>query len=258
MSEQNLFPVSINVQLSPETVELIRTVAAYEIVSVKITDAAAYEQAANQMKEVKGWAKDIDEQRKVLTKPIDEKKKEIMDFFNAPLDVCRKIETAIKAEMINYQEEQERQRRLQAAAAEEAARKEREKLEAQAEKAAEKGKEEKAEALKENAATVVAVQVAEAAPQVKGIVTKTVYSAQVDSFPELAMAVAAKHFFAATGGDAEKLKELVMKHMMAQVPDNALTPDMKFLNTQAKALKENFNYAGCSAVAEKSIASRSA
>lgn len=258
MSEQNLFPIQLNAQLTGDVIELVNQISTYEVVSVKISTPDEYEQAAEQLKVVKGWGKILEENRKDMTQPFLEAQKKINNYYRESGDKCVSIESTIKKAMIEYQDEQERQRRLQAAAAEETARKEREKLEAQAEKAAEKGKEEKAEALKENAATVVAAQVAEAAPQVKGIVTKTVYSARVDSFPELAMAVAAKHFFVATGGDAEKLKELVMKHMMAQVPDNALTPDMKFLNTQAKALKENFKYAGCSTVAEKAIASRSA
>lgn len=255
--QDNKFPVNLRIELPEEAKELLHAVHSMELVEVKITDQAMYDTAAEQMKKVKGFAKSIEERRKELTKPLDESKKEIMAFFNPALETCQKAEGLIKRGILEYSEEIERKRRIAQAAAEETARKEREKLIAQAEKAAEKGKEEKAQALEEVATTVVAAPVHEAVQAVKGVSFRETYSCAIDSLPDLIIAVAAKHIMKKSGGDVATMQQMIMDGMMNQVPDNALTPDMKFLNNQAKAMKDNFNYAGCRAEKERSVSSRS-
>jgi hypothetical protein len=81
--------------------------------------------------------------------------------------------------MIGYTDEQERLRRIEQAKADEAARKEKEKLEAQARKAEASGKVEKAATLEMRAATVVAPVINRAPPKVIGVQTRDVWKFEV-------------------------------------------------------------------------------
>lgn len=141
----------------------------------------------------------------------------------------------IKRAMIGFQQEQERIRLEAEARAQEAARKEREKMEAQAAKAAEKGKVERAEALQQQAAAIVTPILAPTTPKVSGISTRTTYKATVVDKLALIVAVAE-----------------------GKVPLNALDVNMPFLNNQARAMKETLAYPGVKVEQETGIASRSA
>jgi hypothetical protein len=230
------FPVQLKVDLLPETVALLSEVHSASDVEIIITNGTEYETAAIEMQKIKGLAKNLEAARKELTKPIDSAKKDIMDHFRNPADLLAKVEKMIKNKMIDYDNEQEKLRLKLEAEEAEKARKQREKLEAQAEKAREKGQEEKAEALEETAAMATgAVEVVEDR-KVAGISYKTTYTAEV------------KDLMALVKGVAE-----------GRIPLAAIQADQKFLNTQAKALKENFDmmFVGCKVKREKTVAARS-
>jgi hypothetical protein len=173
MSQPNFVEISI-----PEPDTSITISAQGLLLSAEafaVTTPQQYTEAAEMLKHIKGKAKELDETRKSLTKPLDESKKRIMDFFAKPLDFLTKAENSIKRSMIAYSDEQDRIRREEQRKAEESARKERERIEAQARKAAESGKVERAVELEQRAAAVVAPIIPREAPKVAGLNTREVW-----------------------------------------------------------------------------------
>lgn len=215
-------------KLAEQSAGLLAVAQAYKIDSPEM-----YQAAGDELKHIKAKAKELDETRKSLTKPIDEAKARIMDFFRQPLDFLSKAESIIKGSMLTYQNEQERIRREEEARRQEIARKEQERLQKRAEKAAEKGQTEKAEALLETANAIPTPIVAPAMQKVSGIATKTTWKAEVVDKMALIKAVAA-----------------------GQVPLSVLEVNQTVLNKMAVALKEELSYPGVKAVAEQSIAAR--
>ena len=126
-----------------ETEALVQVYENYAIVSTE-----AYEFSAEDLKKIKTKYKELDDMRKSLTKPLDESKKRIMEFFKAPLTLLGSAETAIKSAMLKWQQEQERLRREEEARLAEAQRKEAERLARLAEAAEKRGDEKKAEEFK--------------------------------------------------------------------------------------------------------------
>ncbi len=80
-----------------------------ELLVIKNTDDYCF--ASEELKNIKKSAKQLDEQRKSLTKPLDESKKKIMAMFKAPTEYLEKAEAIIKKTMVTYQQEEERLRR---------------------------------------------------------------------------------------------------------------------------------------------------
>lgn len=107
-------------------------------------DAAAKERLV----EIKGVMKTLEVKRLEMTRPLDESKRTIMDFFRKPIEILERAEMSIKQARNAYLfAVLDKQKKLQ----EEANRKaeiERKKLEARAEKAESSGKAEKAEDLR--------------------------------------------------------------------------------------------------------------
>jgi hypothetical protein len=129
----------------------------------KVSTPVQYADAGEQLKQVKAAMKRLDDLRKGMTRPLDAAKKAIMDFFRAPEEKLVRAESGIKRAMIAYTDEQERIRREEQRKAEEAARRERERLEAIARETERKARE-KAEAERKAAeAAAAAGRAAEAA-----------------------------------------------------------------------------------------------
>jgi len=234
--DQSQFPVNVNVDLPPEAIALLSSISDLKLVEITIKTPEEYEQAVDTLQSIKGLAKSADETRKGLTKPFDNAKKVFMDYFKPKIEVCGKAEALIKQAIIKYNAEQEKIRIKAEAAAEEKARKQREKLEERADKAAEKGNDEKSEALQTEAAMTVAETPAIVTTKVSGVSQSWKYTAEVPDLMALVKSVAE-----------------------GKTPINAIQADTKFLNNQAKALKENFEgmYAGCKIKKEPVISSRS-
>lgn len=122
----------INPALDPEVKALTVQTEQFEALALtyKVASPVQYTDAGEQLKQIKAAMKRLDDLRKGMTRPIDAAKKAIMDFFRAPEDKLARAESGIKRAMLMYSEEQERIRREEQRKAEEAARKERERLEA--------------------------------------------------------------------------------------------------------------------------------
>ena len=208
-------------ELAEQTDQLLQIASSY-----RVTTAAEYTAAGEELKKVKAAAKRLDEIRKSMTKPLDAAKRAIMDFFREPETKLQRAESDIKRAMIAYSEEQERIRREEQRKAEEAARKEREKLEAQAATAAAAGKIERAEQLEQRAATVVAPVIQREAPKVTGLATREVWKFEII--------------------DASAL------------PREYLTVDEKKIGAVVRALKGDTNIPGVRVWAEKSLAAGAA
>lgn len=191
--------------------------------SLVIDSPEMYELAGEQLREIKTVQKRIDETRKSMTKPLDDSKKAIMDFFRPFADAADKAESDLKRKMLGFQDEQRRVRE----AAERAARAEREaaeraaeELRRQADAAVEAGDADKALEAELAAETVVmeatlAAPVAPAAPKAAGIATRDNWVAEVTDFAALVKAAAERPDLVAL-----------------------LLPNDKALNQMAKALKE--------------------
>jgi hypothetical protein len=227
-------------------------------ITVKITDPQGYAQAADELAKVKGVAKRIEEQRKELTKPLDEEKARVMNYVRPFTDALSRVEGAIKKGLGEYDAEQERKQRLAQAEAEERARKEQERLEKRAETAESSGKTEKADALREQATTMVyaAPAQAAAAPAVKGLSKTKKYSGECTDLMALAKACVAQSLLAEAGGDPAKLMQIVNAHAQTAAPLKLITADTKVIGQMVTALKEDFNYPGIRVTADNSYSSR--
>jgi hypothetical protein len=147
--------------------------------SYSVATAEQYQAAASDLKRVGGAIDRLEALRKSMTKPLDDAKKAIMDFFRGPSEQLERAKSQIKRSMIAFSDEQDRIRRAEQAVADTAARKERERIEAQARRALESGKTEKAEALEMRAATVVAPVIDRTPPKVVGVQTREVWKFEV-------------------------------------------------------------------------------
>ncbi|MEX2282254.1 MAG: hypothetical protein WEE89_07205 [Gemmatimonadota bacterium] len=194
--------------------------------SFTVASAPQYSDAGELLKLIKGKSKELDETRKSMTKPLDDSKKRVMEFFAKPLDFLARAESTVKRAMIAYSEEQDRLRREEQRKADEIARKERERIEAQARKAAESGKQEKAEQLQERAATVVAPVIQREAPRVVGQNMREVWKFEI------------------TNED--------------MVPRSYCVPDEKKIRAIVQAMKSGTAIPGVRVYAEKSLASSAA
>jgi hypothetical protein len=155
----------MNLAADPEVKALTVQTEQFEALALtyKVTTPVQYADAGEQLKQVKAAMKRLDDLRKGMTRPLDAAKKAIMDFFRAPEEKLVRAESGIKRAMIAYSAEQERIRREEQRKAEEAARRERDRLEAIARETERKARE-KAEAERKAAdAAAAAGRAAEAA-----------------------------------------------------------------------------------------------
>ena len=215
----------------PEVQALVAEAETFGVAHYEIVSADEYERAAGELKRIKTGLDILETERKKATRPLDEAKRVIMDWFRKPEALFKAGEKARKDAMIRYDDEQARIAREAQRKLDEQAARERAKLEEQARKAAASGKAAKAEDLNERAAMVVAPIVQTERPVVSGISSRENWSAVVDDFETLVRAVA-------TG----------------LAPRACLKPDDAFLNRQARALKSELNYPGVRAVSARGIA----
>lgn len=146
---------------------------AYEIDSQPV-----YVAAADELKAIKRKAKDLEAQRKAITQPLDQTKKEVMALFKKPLEMLGEAEAVIKRSMLAYQSEQQRIANDAEAKARASADAERQRMEAQAKAAADAGNTAEANALEQAAQTITAVAPPKAAAP-DGISTRTYWKAEV-------------------------------------------------------------------------------
>lgn len=202
-------------------------------VSITIDSPAMYELAANELKEIKGKAKALEEKRKAITGPLDKAKKEVMDLFRGPLTTLEKAESAIKGAMLSYTNEQRRIAAEQQRELERTAQTERERIAAQAKQAAEAGDAALAATL-ETTAAVLTAPVAQAEPaKVSGIATRETWKAEVID------------------------KAALVQHVAANLDlIDLLQIDQKALDSMARALKANLKIPGVRPVPTENLAVR--
>lgn len=165
-------------QQNADLLARISNVAA--IGDVVVSSDADLEAAAAQLRDVKALQKDADAAQKAVTQPLEQQKKAAIAWFRDRIvSKLEGAESRLKRGILAYQQEQERIRREQQRAAEEAARKERERLERQAAKAEAAGRAEKAEQLAERAQTVVAPVIDTAPPKVAGVSTRETWRFEI-------------------------------------------------------------------------------
>lgn len=106
-----------NATLTPEANQLVEQAEALcnDLANYEIKDSQDYLYASEDLKKVKAFADKLDTERKKATKPLDEAKKVIMDWFRKPLTYLTEVEANIKKGMITYQQAQEAIRKEQEA-----------------------------------------------------------------------------------------------------------------------------------------------
>lgn len=143
-----------------------------------ITDKPTYDSTVELTKAVKIRAKEIDEIRVGITGPLNDALKAANDFFNKPIRMLQAFEAGLKRAVGTYIADQEKERLRIQREADEAARKERDRINAQADKMESKGKTEAAQTTRKMADTVVAPTVAPVAKGA-GVYTVETYMASV-------------------------------------------------------------------------------
>jgi len=178
---------TVDVEITPEAQKLAQesegVLSVYQ--NYKIATPQQYTLATDDLKRIKAKAKELEELRKSLTRPLDESKHRIMNFFRRPLELLSKAEGIVKQAMLTFQREEERKRQEKEARLRELARKEEEKkrkqLEEKAKKAEAKGDIEKAEELRQQAeiVNIPTPIVPTETTRIEGIKTRTIWRAEV-------------------------------------------------------------------------------
>lgn len=136
--------------------------------SVVIKTPEQANQAGDWRNKIKAKLKQLDAERKELTKPLDEVKARIMDKYRPAMERLEEAYKLFDRVLVVYLNEQERIRQEQQRKLDEEAERKRKVAEAKAAEFAAKGNEKKAEEWADKAETTVAPVVA-AAPKVEGM-----------------------------------------------------------------------------------------
>ena len=133
-----------------------------------------YEQAGEWVQVINGKMKGFEEERKSITKPLDESKARVINLFRPILTSCEEAIKIVKAKMLTYQQEQEVIRRQEEDRLREETRKENERLQKDAERKAAKeeakGNSDRAEEIREAVQPApMPIVVQTETPKVKGI-----------------------------------------------------------------------------------------
>jgi hypothetical protein len=177
----------------PDQAAMARTAdsALAMVESFEVNDATTYELAADELTTIKRKASQLDDQRKAITKPLDDAKKAVMDLFRGPLDLLTRAEGILKGKMLTYQQEEQRKATEARLSAERAAQEERKRLEAEAAQLVAAGRHGEAVVKQAVAEMIVAAPVAVAeAPKVSGVAVRTSVDFEVVDLVQLVQHVA--------------------------------------------------------------------
>lgn len=227
-------------------------------VSVIISGQADLDAASEELRKVKSLMKAIDDKRKEITRPYDEKKKATMDEVRPYMDGLTKAETLLKNAIGGYHAMLEEQQRIAEAKAEEERRKAAEKLEAKADKLEAAGKVEQADALRENAVTMVASVMPPAFEPQKtaGVSVRKTYSATVTDSAQLIHAAVAQQLLAKCKYDGNALVQYLGELAAKGVPSTVAIVDEKLVNKMASTLKDALDWPGVKVTVSNSVAAR--
>lgn len=188
-----LIPLQVTVQ-HPTAAALARGAdsALALVESFEVVDDASFELGGEELQAIKRKAATLEEQRKAITKPMDDAKKAVMDLFRGPTDLLAKAEGILKGKLLGYQAEQQRKAAEQRRILEQAAAAERAKLAAEAKRLEEEGRAGEAVVQRAIAEMVVAQPTTvAAAPKVAGLATRTTIEFEVVDLLALVKHVAA-------------------------------------------------------------------
>jgi hypothetical protein len=110
--------MQLNLQ-PPDQAQLMRHAnATFEMVeSITIDSPAMFQEAASELQAIKTKSKQLDEQRKAITGPLDDAKKKVMDLFRPAIERLEQAETMLKQGMLSFTKQQEAERQKQIAEA---------------------------------------------------------------------------------------------------------------------------------------------
>jgi hypothetical protein len=228
METQTEYTVEVVPSQVKQTTETALAVidAANSLMIVTVDD---YRTAQGLMKTVKDRIKELTETRMEQTRPLDEAKKKIIEFFSTPLEKLERAKSYLNRVMVDFTEEQDRKRREEERRLQEEARKraEEEALAAALEAEA-AGDSEEAEQIIQEPVYVPPVKVVSEIPKSKDSHIRETWSAEVVD-----------------------LKLLVKAIAEGKAPLQAVAPDMTFLNGQARSYRGALNIPGVRAVSRK-------
>jgi len=146
-------------------------------IEFSVVSAEDYIQAGEQRKIIKRREKEIDALRRSLTKPLDESKAKIMDFFRPALEQLALADQYLENSMLSWKQEQERIRKAEEERLQALAIKKQERLLELANKRAAKweakGKSDKAQAILDSVPVVPIAAVESKVPKIAGVSTRT-------------------------------------------------------------------------------------
>lgn len=163
--------MNLQTVLNNETTQaLVDRASNLPVEAVKIKTDEQFKEADDLVQEVSALLMEVDAHRKSFTRPMDDDKREIMEYFKTTcVNGLEKAKENLTRAIRIYQGEQELKAREAAAKEEEKRRKAAEKLDARAEQADEKGQHEKAEHLRQQAETQVPIVPTSDLPKSKGV-----------------------------------------------------------------------------------------
>ncbi len=217
--------------------------------SYEIDSPEMAESAAQDLGEIKGRIKKLDELRKSMTKPLDEAKARIMDLFRGPTETLQKAESQLKLAIGTWTEKERARIEAERRAQEEAARKAAEEQRRIAEEAAAKARE--AEAAGDHLAAVAAEQEAQAAAQTAEVI-QHMAPAVVAAPPKLAGISTTDNWKC----ECTDLMALVQAVAAGQASIELLEFNQKEANKRAKALRAEFKVPGIRVYAEQVVSAR--
>lgn len=244
---------------------------------IVIDSPQMFEVAAGELQAIKKRAKELDEQRDKLVRPLNQVVKDINAMFKPPLEFLSQAESVCKRAMLIYQEA-ERRKRLEAEAraraeAEAAAAKERASIEAEAAAAREKAAAQQARLEEERQAAIAAGNTAKAATlEARAAGLAEAAEARQDALADIAANVQAapvvvpvaqpqaKGISTRSKWRAELRDKASLVRFIAANPQylNLLDFNQSAANQMATALKENLRIDGLAVIEDKLMAARAA
>jgi hypothetical protein len=200
-----------------------------EAQSLVVSTKEDYEIGQIYMGRIKQRIKMLEEERMAQTRPLDESKKRIIDFFRPHLEKLNQAKEHLNMVMVRWTEEREAERREEERKLQEAAKKRaddeamRQALEAEA-----AGDKQEAEAIIEEPVYVPPIRVMSEVPKSKESHIRETWSAEGFDLMATVRAIAE-----------------------GKAPLQSVAYDMTFLNGQARSYKQNLNIPGVRAVSKK-------
>lgn len=171
--------ISVMVNPTAEDIAKVADVFASETETYQVANTPQYAAAGETLKSIKRAQKLLETIRFGMTRPMDEAKNKVLDFFRGPSDKLSSAEKRVKEGMLAYDKEQRRLQQEEQRKAEEAAAAERQRLAASAAKAEEAGRHKRAEEYTARAEASVAPLVRREPLKVAGTSLRTVWKFEI-------------------------------------------------------------------------------